>query len=487
MLYRKYRPQKFAELVGLESVKKTLLSQVKDKKIVHAYLFAGPRGTGKTTTARILAKAINCQHSAYSVQRTASKGSKKAVSRKPLAVSSSGEPCGTCQVCKQIEEGRYLDLIEIDAASNRGIDDIRALRERVKLAPSSGKYKVYIIDEAHMLTPEAFNALLKTLEEPPGHVIFVLCTTEPYKLPETIRSRCQRFNFERASVKLIVERLKDICSREKAKLGEKELTEIAKASGGGFRDAETLLEQVITGGQRVGDLVGLATLDNLEEFFDLLIAGNAAPAFVYVNDLYDKGVSMESFNQKVLEYLRDLLLIKVGVGESLVEVGKERFAKMQGQAAALTSQQLSNMINKFTQSYENLAQSSIPTLPLEVAVVEATSQEAGGKRQEARSGQQEEKEGKKQQVPAVEQSSSRAVEQWNELMRRIKPLNHSVEALLRSCEPARVKGRELIVRALYPFHKERLEEPKNKTVLEQVAKEVYGKTLRLVVKLVRSK
>jgi len=488
MLYRKYRPQKFAELVGLESVRKTLLSQIKDKKVAHAYLFSGPRGTGKTTTARILAKAINCPET------------------------KAGEPCGNCRVCKQIEEGRYLDLIEIDAASHRGIDDIRALRERVRLAPSAGHYKVYIIDEAHMLTPESFNALLKTLEEPPAHVIFILCTTESYKLPETIRSRCQRFNFERASVKHIVGRLADICRKEEVQLDEGELVEIAKASGGGFRDAETLLEQVITGGEKVSDLVGRATLENLEEFFDFLIAGDTATALIYVNDLYDKGVSMESFNQKILEYLRDLLLIKMEVGESLVEVGKERFVKMQKQADTFPTVQLNNMINRFTQSYENLPQASIPTLPLEVAVVQVSgsaspSQSSIGKVSasaspsqssivEVTSGEQltnKTRQPDNQTSPKVgpplpvRQAGLAEAEppgdRWSELMRRIKPLNHSVEALLRSCTPAEVKGQTLLIRAFYPFHKERLEEPKNRAILEAVAKEVYGKKLKLQVVL----
>jgi len=454
MLYRKYRPQKFAELVGLESVRKTLLSQVKDKKVAHAYLFAGPRGTGKTTTARILAKAINCPEI------------------------KAGEPCGNCGVCKQVEEGRYLDLIEIDAASHRGIDDVRALRERIKLAPSVGQYKIYIIDEAHMLTPEAFNALLKTLEEPPAHVIFILCTTESYKLPETIRSRCQRFNFERASVKHIVGRLADICKKEEVQLDEGELVEIAKASGGGFRDAETLLEQVITGGEKVSDLVGRATLENLEEFFDFLIAGDTATALIYVNDLYDKGVSMESFNQKVLEYLRDLLLIKVGVGEGLVEVGKERFTKMQTQATSLPPQQLSNMINKFTQSYENLAQSSIPTLPLEVAVVGVV----GATVEEGAKAQNE----SDQQLGDTKPLSAEVAkpdDQWQELKQRVKPLNHSVAALLRSCEPGKVNGRKFVIHAFYPFHKERLEEPKNRAILEEMVEAVYGKKLKLQVVL----
>jgi len=472
MLYRKYRPQKFSELIGLDPVKKTLLSQVKEGKIGHAYLFSGPRGTGKTSTARILAKAMNCLGS------------------------EGGEPCGECIVCEQIEGGRFLDLIEIDAASNRGIDDIRSLRERVRLAPSSGNYKVYIVDEAHMLTAEAANALLKTLEEPPAHAIFVLCTTEPYKLPATIRSRCQQFNFERASTPLIVECLGGICRREGVTLGDEELEEIAKAAGGGFRDAETLLEQVITGSQKVSDLVGLTDLDDLGDFFDHLIAGNSSGALVYLNALYDKGIGMENLCRKILEYLRDLLLIKAGVGESLVEVGKDQFAKMRAQAASLEPFRLVNMINKFTQSYENLAQSSVPTLPLEVAVVEvsapgqmsppSTDSPLSEKIKDQKEGSRMRTVGDVPDQP-VSQPTTGLADCWSELMRQVEPLNHSVAALLRSCEPGKVMGRKLIICAFYPFHKERLEEPKCRTILKQAAKEVYGKNLGVEVRLARGK
>jgi len=473
MLYRRYRPQKFSELVGLEAVKKTLLSQIKDGKVGHAYLFAGPRGTGKTTTARILAKAVNCRNQG-------SVGSSQEWS---------GEPCGTCLVCRQVEKGRFLDLIEIDAASNRGIDDIRSLRERIRLAPSVGRYKVYIIDEVHMLTIEAFNALLKTLEEPPRHAIFVLCTTEPYKLPATIRSRCQQFNFERAPVPLIVECLTGICRREGVELSKEELEEIARASGGGFRDAETLLEQVITGSQRVSDLVGLADLEDLGEFFDYLLANDASKALVYLNSLHDKGVGMDNLNRKILEYLRDLLLIKAGVGESLVEVGDERFAKMRAQAELLTPFQLGNMINKFTRSYENLAQSSIPTLPLEVAIVEVTTQDQTSnitdrKEEEAETPRQKTRlEGSKDSQIEGLRDQQVGDGRWSELMKRVKPLNHSIAALLRSCEPGEARGRELIIRAFYPFHKEKLEAPKSRAILEEVAKEVYGKKLAVRVKI----
>ncbi len=452
MLYRTYRPQKFSELVGLDTVKNTLLSQVKSKKTGHAYLFAGPRGPGKTTTARILAKAINCEN--------------------PKA----GEPGGKCSSCKQIREGRFIDLIEIDAASNRGIDDIRALREKVRLAPSSGKHKIYIIDEAHMLTEPAFNALLKTLEEPPAHAVFILATTEPHKLPDTIRSRCQRFNFERASVALIVQKLKEITKKEKAKVSDEELEEIAKAAGGGFRDAETLLEQVLTGGQKVEELVGAARLSDLGEFFEHLLNKRTSEALFFINNLYGKGVEMENLTVRILEYLRDLLLIKAGVGDELVEVGKEQYSKLCQHADAVTAPQLDNMINKFTQAYEYMSQSAIPILPLEVAVVEI----AGGAGEASASKPAARKPDKQKPVKPND-------DQWLALMAAVKPLNHSVEALRRSCRLGKVTARTLTIQAFYNFHKEKLENPKSKTVLGAAMKQVFGRPLQLKVELTKNK
>lgn len=465
MLYRIYRPQKFSELVGLEAVKKTLQNQVKEGKVAHAYLFAGPRGTGKTTTARILAKAVNCESS------TPRAGESKR--SKPAGFS--GEPCGKCPACKQVEEGRYLGLIEIDAASNRGIDDIRSLREKVRLAPSVGKYKVYIIDEAHMLTTDASNALLKTLEEPPAHAIFILVTTEPYKLLETIRSRCERFTFERAPVALIVERLKEIVKREKvsrpagkAGITDEELEQIAKAAGGGFRDAETLLEQVLTGGQKLEDLVGFAKLADLGGFFDSLIAGRSSEALVFVNELGSKGVSMENLAQRILEYLRDLLLIKAGVGDELVESPKEQYEVMKKQAQRIELSRLEDMINKFTQAYEYLSQAAIPSLPLEVAVVEVT-----GERQMANGEQPE-------QFAVSRKPLAGLDDRWSALMAVVKPLNHSVEAFLRSCK-GEFKGKILRITPFYPFHREKLGEPKNRRILEEAAQQVYGKGVKVQI------
>ena len=462
MLYRTYRPQKFSELVGLETVKQTLQNQVKDGKIAHAYLFAGPRGTGKTTTARILAKAVNCEH--------------------PQA----GEPDGECRVCKQIEEGRYLDLIEIDAASNRGIDDIRTLREKIRLVPSVGKYKVYIIDEAHQLTHDASGALLKTLEEPPAHAIFILATTDPYRLLETIRSRCQRFTFERAPVSLIVEKLKEIVKKEKAKISDEDLEQIAKAAGGGFRDAETLLEQVLTGGQKIEDLIGFSKLADLGGFFDNLIAGQASPALVFINDLSSKGVAMDDLGENILEYLRDLLLIKAGVGDELVEVPAEQYETMSRQAQAISEQKLEEMINKFTQAYDYLSQAVIPSLPLEVAVVETASNESNFNKtnkvsdiSKDSSKRQEKSENKEADQP-INQSTSKLDNQWSALMSAVKPFNHSVEAVLRSCT-GELKGKTLVIKPFYLFHKERLEEPKNLKILAEAAKKVYGKGIKVEV------
>ena len=214
MFYTQYRPQRFSELVGLDKVAQAILSQLAKGAIPHALFFCGPRGTGKTTTARLVAKALNCA--------------------KP---GKDNEPCGKCPSCKAVAAGRFLDLIEIDAASNRGIDDIRDLREKIKLLPTEAKYKVYIIDEVHMLTTEAFNALLKTLEEPPKHAVFILCTTDPQKVPATIKSRCQRFEFKRASVASVVQKLETIVADQQVAVAKEDLKLIAAASQGGFRDA----------------------------------------------------------------------------------------------------------------------------------------------------------------------------------------------------------------------------------------------------------
>src|SRR4030042_6260836 len=243
VFYRKYRPQKFSELIGQDHIVETLLNQLESGKISHGYLFSGPKGTGKTSCARILAKAVNCQK-VHSSQFTVHSKT-KSVNREPKTKNLTfGEPCNKCTSCLAITDGSHLDLIEIDAASNRNIDDVRDLREKIKLSPVQGKFKVYIVNEVHMLTKEAFNALLKTLEEPPPHAIFILCTTEIAKLPQTIISRVQRFNFSRATDDQLSHAIGKIAVNEGIKLEPEATRAIIKASDGSFRDAISLLDQL---------------------------------------------------------------------------------------------------------------------------------------------------------------------------------------------------------------------------------------------------
>ena len=459
MFYTKYRPQKFEDLVGLETVRNSLLRSLAKRRIGHAYLFWGPRGTGKTSAARILAKAVNCE-------RIGKKGWR-------------GEPCGECEACRAVAGGRFLDLIEIDAASNRGIDDIRNLREKIKLSPSCGRKKVYVIDEVHMLTKEACNALLKTLEEPPSHAVFVLCTTEPRKVPETVRSRCQIFEFHRARESDIEKKLKRICVEEGAGVGEEDLKKIAKAARGGFRDAETILEQVIVGGEAVDKLVGGLRGGGLVGFVDFLIAGDAESALTLLGHFYEAGGNIESFNCSLLEYLRDLLLIKVGVGDELVEAEEKDYRKMSEQGNSLVGDQLSYMINEFTQSLRTLAVSPIPTLPLELGVVNVCrlSDRAGLKSRRSSLGSCEDENcsgdaafGKELKV---------VKERWGDILRTIRPYNHSLEALLRSVRPKSFDGRFLTLEVFYSFHRDKLSSAKNCSVVENAVAQI----LRVPVKV----
>jgi len=293
-LYRKWRSQNFEEVLGQEHVTRTLRNAVAKGRIAHAYLFTGPRGTGKTSTARVLAKALNCE-----------KGP-------------TPDPCLKCHNCERIKEGNSLDVLEIDAASNRGIDEIRELRERVRFAPVEGKYKVYIIDEVHMLTPEAFNALLKTLEEPPDHVVFILCTTEPQKLPPTILSRCQRFDFRRIPVPLLKQRFAEIVSAEGGTIEEGALDMVVAAASGSFRDGESILEQLLSYAEgkitveATREMLGLTEDEWLEKLAVALLEGNFREIFEVLDALISLGRDPRNLARDIAQFLRQLLAISVG-------------------------------------------------------------------------------------------------------------------------------------------------------------------------------
>ena len=365
MLYRKYRPQYFSEVVGQDHVIQTLANAVKSGRVSHAYLFSGPRGCGKTTTARILAKAVNC------------------LDRK----ADGAEPCGKCASCTEIASGRSIDLIEIDAASHRGIDDIRELRDGIKFVPTKAKYKVFIIDECHQLSKDAANALLKTLEEPPGHAIFILATTEIHKMLPTILSRCQRFDFRKLKQEELIGRLKNLAQKEKTKIDRAALELIAAYAGGSVRDAESLLGQVLVfSGMKketetikvsdIRDLLGIVEIKVIGDFVDLLEQKKAADAVNFLNAVTDKGFDLQEFNKNLINYLRQgLILSLIGINEKgdLTTAGltDEEFAKLKIQVTALKIERLRKFIELFLSAQEKIRYSPIPQLPLELAIIEA--------------------------------------------------------------------------------------------------------------------
>ncbi len=294
VLARKYRPQNFESLVGQNHITDLLGKSIESKRLAHAFLFCGPRGIGKTSTARILAKSLNCQEG-------------------PTL-----KPCGVCSACQEITSGNSFDVIEIDGASNRGIDEIRALRENVKFAPAYGRYKIYIVDEVHMLTGEAFNALLKTLEEPPEHVKFIFATTEANKVPATILSRCQRFDFKRIGVDTIMKNLSGICAQEKLTIEESALFAIAKAAQGSMRDALSILDQLSALGAEgikskdVYSMLGIVETELLFNLTDALIAKDCPTTFNVFNDIVERGKDIKQLGKDLIEHFRNLMIVKIG-------------------------------------------------------------------------------------------------------------------------------------------------------------------------------
>ncbi|MEX0877918.1 MAG: DNA polymerase III subunit gamma/tau [Candidatus Spechtbacterales bacterium] len=351
VLYRKYRPKTFSEVVGQEHVITTLQNAVKMDEVAHAYLFTGPRGTGKTTTARLFAKTLNC-------------------------VEQKSEACAKCEVCREVDEGIFVDLIEIDAASNRGIDDIRELKEAVRFSPNKGKYKVYLIDEVHMLSKDAFNALLKTLEEPPAHVVFVLATTEPHKVLPTIISRTQRFDFRYLNTEEITTRLGDLIKRENKKLDDDVIRLVVAASGGSLRDAESILGKVLSVGNidatKARSLLGVTDFEKIASFTGLIAELKKEEAIKFIDNLNKEGGDMRQFANNVIEYARTLLLLKLS--PSSKEMLTANFTAEEAETASLgaqklTEKQIYDIIREFITASNSVKTAPLPQLPLELAVV----------------------------------------------------------------------------------------------------------------------
>ncbi|MDO8532019.1 MAG: DNA polymerase III subunit gamma/tau [Dehalococcoidia bacterium] len=351
VFYRKWRPQSLADVVGQEAVTRTLTNALATGRTAHAYLFCGPRGTGKTSTGRILAKAMNC-----------------------LTTGGKGEPCNTCAMCQGITEGRAMDLIEIDAASNRGIDEIRSLREKVRYAPAEARYKVYIIDEVHMLTEQAFNALLKTLEEPPPNTIFILATTDAHKVPATIISRCQRFDFHRLSPQAIVARLRQVCDAEGIQAAPELLRAVARHAGGSLRDAENLLEQLaVSYGtglklEQVRELFGMGNDQRVRDLAKLILAKNVPGGLAAISAATLEGIDLRQLHRSLVEWLRAALLAKAGATDAL-DLDADAAADVKALAgSAATLEEIARAVKLFSQA-DVRADVQSP-LPLELALVE---------------------------------------------------------------------------------------------------------------------
>ena len=353
-LYRKWRPQLWDEVVGQEAVVQTLRHALGSDHIAHAYLFSGPRGCGKTTSARLVAKALNC-----------------------LAADPKQRPDNTCEHCLAVNEGRFLDLLEIDGASNNGVDNIRELREKINFAPSLGRYKIYIIDEVHMLSAGAFNALLKTLEEPPPHAVFILATTESYKIPATVSSRCQRFEFRRIPVVEIVTRLKLLCTQEQLDVEEAALEVVARQATGSLRDAISLLDQLVGASARVTlvqaqELLGTSASQAVAGVVEAVAAGDLAGGLQVINTAIDGGADPRQLARQVVDYLRNLMLVRMG-NAALVEAGAETRASMARQAERLDVPALLRTIRAFNTAANDARGGWQPQLPLELAMVECVT------------------------------------------------------------------------------------------------------------------
>lgn len=497
VLYRKYRPQTFAEVIGQKYVSQTLKNQVQAGQPAHAYLFTGSRGVGKTSVARIFAKAVNCKHSKENA----------------------GDACGSCSVCSQIENGNFMDLVEIDAASNTGVDNIRDLIEHIKFSPNIGAYKVFIIDEVHMLSKGAFNALLKTLEEPPSHAIFILATTEITKVPATVISRTQRFDFHALSLEENEKLLNEIIDKEKIKFPREILGLIAKHAEGSGRDALSLLGKVLTLGEKVTveecqQLLGVTDYAILGKLLELIVSGNDSLIPEFFESLAERGADMLGFNRDFLEFLHEALIYKVTLSES--EISSHSFKDI---LKDLSVGDLIFITRLFLRSFKEIATSPSPDIPLLLAALEATAKKkvilapvttiplkndlinlnpVAVKSTEVisesvaefkQSPSQEENnviaDSELKDFVDVEVTLADIKKVWPELINKLKDINGPLANLVKISPLQRVERGRVILGVKYTFHKQNIEQQKNSSIINTILKELTGRQVGIGAEIIK--
>ena len=499
-LYRKYRPQTFADLINQEPIVQTITNEIIHGMVAHAYIFSGPRGVGKTTMARLLAKAVNCQ-------------------KRPAATA---EPCNECSSCQSIGAGRGLDVIEIDAASQTGVDNVREnIIENIQFKPTLGKYKIFIIDEAHMLSTGAFNALLKTLEEPPAHAIFILATTEAHKFPATVVSRCQRFTFKKIYHDNMVKRLKKICQEEKVKVDKEVLERVVSKSEGGLRDAESLLGQILSLNlkeitiQDAEMILPTADIGAVITFAEHLSGGETKAALELLAVQLENGVSMDQFACDLLETLRVALLLQAtgDAAEAKTNYSDTAVKRLRVLTEKLTPPQLAALLEAALRRRAEIKASPIPQLPLELLAVTAPAILSNSR--PASSGNATagtniaSAEAKAPGVPTAASEVAAASaptsitatikqalahitrdeplktaledikKQWPAVIEKVGATNHSLTFIMAMGALKKIEGNRLVIVFPYSFHKEKLEQTKNKTVVENVLETIFGEKIKI--------
>jgi DNA polymerase-3 subunit gamma/tau len=472
-LYNKWRPQKWDEIVGQQHVVQTLRNAVVGNRVVHAYLFAGPRGTGKTTAARLLAKAVNC-----------------------LNEDLTNRPCNECAHCVAVNENRFLDLIEIDAASNTSVEDVRDLRDKINFTPNLGTYKVYIIDEVHMLSTAAFNALLKTLEEPPAHAIFILATTEMHKIPATVLSRCQRHEFRRLPVDGIVGQLQTIVNKEKLTAEPEALTLIARQSAGGMRDAISLLDQMASTGKEITlgltqTVLGTATSQTVIHLVGAVLDRKPAAGMDAIHTTLDAGTDPRLLARQVVDYLRALLLVQMG-NPAQVDLAADTRAQAEIHARAFSPAAVLRMIKAFNQAATDLRGGWQPSLPLELALAEVMDVPATVVQNESKpptKGLAEPKAEKpasktaKDSDKPVEETGNINLAQltkaWRQIRAMIKPQSLSLDGLLNSCRLLEIKNSVLIIGFESDFLRSKMDTAEQIDITRKAIAKVCGSELSI--------